>query len=184
MRTFLTNRLSRREFTAVMLGLAAAILLSGCPKRQQDGLVFDETATERKKKKKRAKVAKSGDLMYGRVVDRNDQPLKRVTILVTPGNGELISNKWGEYEIDRLHADDGSPIPLSPGEDYTINAWKPGYHETTQIFRFDGGVQEIPTITLIEDTIKLEDYEPVPLVPLDDEDDGAQSGVGKSVENE
>jgi len=56
------------------LSVAAAILLGGCPKRQ-DGLVFDETATERKAKKKRAKVAKSGDLMYGRVVDRNDQRL-------------------------------------------------------------------------------------------------------------
>ncbi len=182
METCWSNRTSRWQRDVLLLGLAMAILLSGCPKRQ-DGLVFDETATQRKEKKKRAKVAKSGDLMYGRVVDRNDQPLKRVTILVSPGNGELISNKWGEYEIDGLHDDEGNRIPLTRGQDYTINAWKPGYHETTQIFRFEGGVQEIPTITLIEDSIKLEDYEPVPLVPLD-EDDGTQSGVGKSVENE
>ncbi len=182
MRTVWKKRLSRRQIATVLFVLVGAFLVSACPHRQDDGLVFDETATN-KSKKKRAKVAKSGDLMYGRVVDRNDQPLKRVTILVSPGNGELITNKWGEYEIDRLHADDGSPIPLEPGTDYTINAWKPGYHETTQIFRFDGGVQEIPTITLIEDSIKLEDYEPVPLVPQD-EDDGAQTGTGVSVENE
>ncbi len=182
MRTVWIQRLSRRGLAAVMLALAATVVLAGCPHRQDDGIVFDETATKRSRKK-RAKVARSGDLMYGRVVDRNDQPLKRVTILVTPGNGELITNKWGEYEIDRLHADDGSPIPLEPVTVYTITAWKPGYHETTQIFRFEGGVQEIPTITLIEDTIKLEDYEPVPLVPPDD-DEGAESGAGVSVENE
>lgn len=182
MRTILAGQSYCRYILIVLACLVGTAHLAGCPKRQ-DGLVFDDTSSETKKDKKRSKSSKGGDMMYGRVVDRNDQPMKRVTILVSPGNGELISNKWGEYEIDGLHSDDGTRIPLTRGQDYTINAWKPGYHETTQIFRFEGDAQEVPTITLIEDTIKLEDVEQVPLIPSDD-DTAGQDGVGKSVENE
>ncbi len=182
-----------RVFRVALSGLALALAVTGCPKRQ-DGLVFEETngasnppkassASNASKKPKKGGTAKKA-MMYGRVVDRNDVALKRVTILVSPGNTELISNKWGEYEIDQLHSEDGSRVELKRGQDYTINAWKPGFHETTQIFRYDGDVAELPTITLIEDSIKLDPQDSTPMIPVETNDEAGPGAVGKSVENE
>lgn len=164
-----------RIASLALMGLLM-VMSFGCRKRD-DGLVFDDSNVASKGR------TSSRPMMYGRVVDRNDRALKRVTILVSPGNGELISNKWGEYEIDRLYNEDGTPRDLERGREYTINAWKPGFHETTQIFRYEGGVQEIPTITLIEDHIKLE-TEVSPMIPVETLDDLGGGAVGRSHENE
>jgi len=164
----------------ILLGLMLMAFLPGCKKRVDDD-PFSGSST-----KGGARGSKSGKkaMMYGRVVDRNDQALKGVSIRITPGGTEIFSNKWGEYEIESLHADDGSAMDLTRGQDYTINAWKAGYHETTQIFRYEGDVSEIPTITLIEDTIKLEPVETKPVLPEDFEKGGSSNDPGKVMENE
>ena len=157
--------------------LILLLLVPGCRKRN-DGLVYDESFSSSTSRRGR------GELMYGRVVDRNDKPLKRVTIVVSPGNTELITNRWGEYEIDKLHAEDGTRIRLITNQDYSITAWKPGYHETTQIFRYEGKMQEIPTITLIEDSIELDPENAVPIIPTEPSNDEESGAIGRSVENE
>lgn len=154
------------------------------PKDSGESKSSKKDSKESKKSSSKSGSKGKGDIMYGRVVDRNDQPLKRVTVLVTPGNTEIVTSKWGEYEIDSLHTEDGSKLNLKKGTDYTINAWKPGYHETSQIFRYDGASQEIPTITLIEDSIKLEPQDTAPLVPTKQDDETGSGAAGKSVENE
>lgn len=94
-------------------------------------------------------------LLFGRVVDRYDKPIMRAIVGMAPGSSERISNKWGEFEFVYGINGEGERQPLRLGHDYTISAWKPGYHETTQIVRFEGGPQEVPTITLVEDIIQL-----------------------------
>ena len=130
--------------------LLAALLpggLLGCTKKDPY-YVYDDSKSSRSRRGE-------PDIMFGRVVDRNDKPLARVTIKVMPGSVERISNKWGEYEIEYLFSEDGERLSLKKNSDYTISAWKPGYHEQTQIFRYEGGSSEIPTITLVEDSIQL-----------------------------
>lgn len=149
MRGFVGSALRLLVLTFSVLALAPSV---GCSKQQGDAYVYDDAGGGGKKSK-----SKRGepDLMYGRVVDRNDKPLSRVTIKVSPGLVERVTSKWGEYDVEHLYADDGEKLPLKKNQDYTISAWKPGYHETTQIFHYDGGNTEIPTITLVEDTITL-----------------------------
>lgn len=168
---------------AFMMAVSLIVLvgIGGCKKRVDDD-PFSGGARPSSKggNSKGAKKA----MMYGRVVDRNDQALKGVSIRITPGGTEIFSNKWGEYEIEALHADDGTAMELQRGQDYTINAWKPGFHETTQIFRYDGDVSEIPTITLIEDSIKLEPQENKAVMP-DEFNQGTGAGSpGKVMEND
>lgn len=163
--------------------VGTGVTVGGCTKRVEDP--FEATARSgggggKGGGKGQAKKA----MMYGRVVDRNDQALKGVSIRVSPGGTEIFSNKWGEYEIESLHADDGSLLELARGQDYTINAWKAGYHETTQIFRYDGDVSEIPTITLIEDSIKLEPSETKVLLPEQMNSGSGSGDTGKVMENE
>lgn len=166
---------------ALCLGLLLMASVSACAHR-----VDDDPFSGGGSKSSGGKAGKSNKkaMMYGRVVDRNDQALKGVSIRITPGGTEIFSNKWGEYEIESLHADDGSAMDLTRGQDYTINAWKPGYHETTQIFRYEGDVSEIPTITLIEDTIKLEPADTKAVLPDEFEKNSGSNEPGKVMENE
>lgn len=136
------------QLLAVALVVLCLLPLIGCGKKGDDYYVYDD---ERSSRSRRGEP----DIMFGRVVDRNDKPLSRVTIRVSPGTVERISNKWGEYEIEYLFSDDGERLGIKKNQDYTISAWKPGFHETTQIFRYEGGSSEIPTITLVEDSITL-----------------------------
>lgn len=129
--------------------LLAFAVLGGCAKKDPYYVYGDNTSSSKRSR------GKEPDVMYGKVVDRNDKPLARVTIRVAPGEVERVSNKWGEYEVEYLFSDEGERKALSKNSDYTISAWKPGYHEQTQIFRYEGGSSEIPTITLVEDSIEL-----------------------------
>lgn len=156
-------------------------LVAGCKKRVEDDPFSGGARSSSRGGGNKAGAKKA--MMYGRVVDRNDQALKGVSIRVAPGATEIFSNKWGEYEIESLRADDGSPMELQRGQDYTINAWKPGYHETTQIFRYEGDVSEVPTITLIEDSIKLEPTETKAVLP-DQMNQGSSGGGRPPMENE
>lgn len=138
----------RGQVAALFIIVGVLVPLVGCSKNNS-GYVYDDAAP--KKRSKRGQP----DSMYGKVVDRNDKPLSRVTITIEPGQVERISNKWGEYDIEYLFSDDGERLSLKKNQDYSISAWKAGFHESAQIFRFSGGKSEIPAITLIEDTIAL-----------------------------
>lgn len=132
---------------ALMVVWTSLLPMMGC-KKKDDFYVYDEGGSSRSRRG-------DPDVMFGRVVDRNDKPLAGVAIRVSPGTVDRISNKWGEYDVENLFSDDGERLPLKKNQDYTISAWKAGFHETTQIFRYEGGSAEIPTITLVEDSITL-----------------------------
>ncbi len=161
---------------ALCTGLGFVLAPMGGCAGKGDAYVYDDTGSSRGKRGE-------PDLMYGKVVDRNDKPLSRVTITISPGQVERISSKWGEYEIEYLFSEDGERQALKKNQDYTISAWKAGFHDSTQIFRFSGGSSEIPPITLVEDTITLTPeniLDPTTINP-DNVVDG--DGQGRSFEN-
>lgn len=150
--------LSKSLLGLVILSLTSSTGCFGHKGASDDGVVFDDAAPSSSKSSKSkggGKGEKGPAIMFGKVVDRNDRPLQRVTIRVSPGAVERISNKWGEYEVEYGFDEEGNRMSLKKGQDYTITAWKPGYHETTQIVRYEGNSQEIPTITLVEESITL-----------------------------
>lgn len=158
---------------AVILAAACVLPLAGCSGKDEY-YVYDDSAPSKRRGEP--------DKMFGRVVDRNDKPLSRVSITIAPGEVERISNRWGEYEVDYLFSAEGERMSLGKNKDYAISAFKAGYREAVQVVRFSGGTLEVPTITLVEDTIRMSDDDDEILIPgtLNSGEESGGDGVGQS----
>lgn len=95
-------------------------------------------------------------VIHGTVVNRNGEPLERVIVSLEPGNVELVTDEQGSFAIDYLRDEDGERVKLKKKTDYTITAFKPGYHDASSSFYFKRGELDLENITMVEDTIRVE----------------------------
>jgi len=94
--------------------------------------------------------------IQGQVLDRNGQPIEKVNVSVDPGHVEIITDQYGNFRIDYLRDEQGNRIKLAKKANYTVSFFKVGYNEATATLSYKRGVLQMEQITLIEDSIRLE----------------------------
>jgi hypothetical protein len=92
----------------------------------------------------------------GTVTDRNGEPMDRVVVSLEPGGVELITDSEGAFTIDYLRDEAGNRVRLEKRTDYTLEAFKTGYHVASTTFYYKKGELLAETITLKEDTIRVD----------------------------
>jgi len=92
----------------------------------------------------------------GSIVDRNGKPMDRVIVSLDPGGVELVTDSQGAFTIDYLRDDAGERVKLSKKTDYTLEAFRTGYHVERQDFFFKHGELLLEPVTMKEDTIRLD----------------------------
>lgn len=97
--------------------------------------------------------------IMGKVVDRNGEPMDRVIISVDPGAVEMITDSDGAFMVDYLRDDAGERVKLARRSNYTIEAFRTGYHIARTDVYFKKGELLMEPITLAEDTIRVDGSE-------------------------
>lgn len=92
----------------------------------------------------------------GTVTDRNGEPMDRVVISLNPGSVELITDSEGAFTIDYLRDSEGNRVRLEKRTEYTVEAFKTGYHVATTALYYKKGDVVCEVITLKEDTIRVD----------------------------
>jgi hypothetical protein len=93
--------------------------------------------------------------IHGQVLDRNGAPVDRVIVTLAPGNIELVTDSEGRFVIDYLRDDDGDRVKLSARQDYTLEAFRVGYHVSDVAFHYARGAHALEPLTLTEETIRV-----------------------------
>lgn len=94
----------------------------------------------------------------GRVVDRNGEPVSRAIVSLSPGNVELVTDRDGRFLVDYLRDEAGVRVRMRRKTEYTLTVFKPGYHDFSVTVAYRRGAHEIETVTMIEETIAVEDF--------------------------
>jgi hypothetical protein len=92
----------------------------------------------------------------GTVTDRNGEPMDRVVISLKPGGVELITDSEGAFTIDYLRDSEGNRVRLEKRTEYTVEAFKTGYHVASSELYYKKGDVMCDVITLKEDTIRVD----------------------------
>lgn len=95
-------------------------------------------------------------VIYGSIVDRNGRPMDRVIVSLDPGGVELITDSEGNFSIDYLRDEAGERVKLEKKTDYTLEAFRTGYHVQRLDFYFKRGELFLDPVTMKEDTIRLQ----------------------------
>jgi len=92
----------------------------------------------------------------GAVVDRNGAPVPRAIVALAPGTAEVLTDDAGRYTF--LYARDaaGERVPLRPRSAYTVAVVRPGFHLAEVEARYARGRVELPPITLIPETLRVD----------------------------
>ncbi len=102
-----------------------------------------------------ATVGCASHQISGTIVDRNGQALERVIITVEPGNVQLVSDQAGAFTIDYLRDEAGERVKLDKKSDYSVEAFKVGYHIADTSLYYKRGELLLEPIVLKEDTIRV-----------------------------
>ncbi len=94
--------------------------------------------------------------IHGSVINRNGEPLERVIVSLEPGDVELVTDEQGNFTIDYLRDESGERVKLQKKIDYTLTAFKPGYHDASSSFYFKRGELDLESMTMVEDTIRVD----------------------------
>lgn len=97
------------------------------------------------------------NMIMGKVIDRNGDPVDRAIISLTPGNVQLVTDRDGGFLIDYLRDDEGERTKLGKRTDYTLEIFKPGYHVQNYSFYYAKGTVALEQFTVVEETIEIED---------------------------
>lgn len=97
--------------------------------------------------------------LIGQVQDRNGEPVNRAIISLVPGNVQMMTTREGEFLIDYLRDEDGERVRLKKRTDYVLEIFKPGYHGQTMAIAYKKGTLELPQVTLVEETIEVDETE-------------------------
>ena len=93
----------------------------------------------------------------GIVADRNGLPIARTLITIAPGNMQIITDEEGRFLLDYLRDEQGKRTKLKKKTNYSIEAFKVGYHIERKTFFYKRGEVALDAIMLIEDTIEVDD---------------------------
>jgi len=105
-----------------------------------------------------AHAATAKNLIAGQIIDRNGEPVHRAIISLNPGNVLLVTDRDGHFSIDYLRDEDGERSKLQKKTDYMLEVFKPGYHIQAVSLYFLRGEVTMEAITLVEDTIEIQDH--------------------------
>lgn len=94
----------------------------------------------------------------GRVVDRNGEPMSRAIVSLSPGNVELVTDRDGRFLVDYLRDEAGERVKMQKKIEYALTVFKPGYHDFAVTVPYRRGPLEVETVTMIEETIAVEDF--------------------------
>ncbi len=92
----------------------------------------------------------------GAVVDRNGEAVARANIRIAPGNVETVTDDTGRFRFEYLRDETGNRTRLSRRTTYEVAVFKVGYHEEKVTVDYRRGELMLPTISLSEETIKLD----------------------------
>jgi hypothetical protein len=101
--------------------------------------------------------AHAANVIGGRVVNRNGQPLPRAIISLSPGNVELVTDQDGRFVINYLRDPSGERIKLDSKTDYKLEVFLTGYHTFTTEVSYRRGLLEVETVTMVEETLDVQD---------------------------
>jgi hypothetical protein len=90
------------------------------------------------------------------VIDRNGDPVERVNVTLAPGNVEIITDETGKFMVDYLRDEEGNRTRLQKRTEYTVTFFKVGFHEQKLTFLYKRGEHLLETVTLKEETIKVD----------------------------
>ena len=98
----------------------------------------------------------------GVVKDRNNQPVVRAQVklvpeLTTKGTFLMVTDAQGRFLVDYLRTDDGLRTHLAKKSKYKLEIFKPGYHIDTREFFYKRGDVTLDPITLVEDTVRIDE---------------------------
>ncbi|MED5374407.1 MAG: carboxypeptidase-like regulatory domain-containing protein [Myxococcota bacterium] len=94
-------------------------------------------------------------MISGQVVDRNGEPVERAIVTVEPGGVQIVTDSEGYWEIDYLRDEYGERTRLDKRTDYTVEAFKVGYHPRDQDFYYKRGEYTAELLVLNEDSIRV-----------------------------
>ena len=106
--------------------------------------------------------------IVGSVVDGDEAPVSRALVRLIPGNIQLVTDNEGRFTLDYLRDDAGKRVRLKKRTDYVIEVSKPGFHVHTTPLHYRRGVLSLPTLVLVEETVRVEDSaetDPGPIGP-------------------
>jgi len=89
------------------------------------------------------------------VVDRDGAPVDRALISLAPGGVEMITDSEGRFMIDYMRDEAGERAKLGKKTEYTIEAFRTGYHIESARVYFKKGELIIEPITLTPDTVRV-----------------------------
>ena len=101
--------------------------------------------------------AQAGNQLIGLVNDRNGDPVNRAIVSLVPGNVQLMTDRDGQFLIDYLRDEEGERIRLKKRTSYVLEVFKPGFHTQSFNVEYKRGPLELPLVTLVEETIEVED---------------------------
>ncbi len=112
---------------AALAALPAALSLSGCAAR----------------------------VIEGQVLNRNNEPLERAVVSMSPGNVELVTDQEGRFSIDYTRDETGERTKLAKRSDYELEVFQVGYHVARTSLYYKRGELILEPIVLKEDTIRV-----------------------------
>lgn len=103
--------------------------------------------------------------IVGTVVDRNGDPVPRAVVSVNVTSKKqaafevsLMTDRRGEFRVDYLRPEGAERrVKLPKRADYDIEVFKPGFHLHDTDVYFRKGETLVPPITLVEETIAVQD---------------------------
>jgi hypothetical protein len=94
-------------------------------------------------------------LIRGSVVGRNGEPVERVLVSLEPGGVEVVTDEQGAFLIDYVRNPEGERKKLSKRTNYTLSAYKAGFHDQAMEFYFKRGELTLEPLSLTADSIVI-----------------------------
>lgn len=105
-----------------------------------------------------ATPAHAANVIGGRVVDRNNQPLSRAVVSLSPGDVELVTDRDGRFIIDYLRDPSGERVKLDSKTEYKLEVFLPGFHTFTLSIDYKRGEIEVDTVVMVEESLNVQDF--------------------------
>lgn len=93
----------------------------------------------------------------GTVTNHTGEPLDRAIVRLEPGGVELVTDRQGRFYIDYLRDDEDERVKLNKRQDYVLDVFKPGYSIEEHGFFYNAGEQDLGTIALIPEVLRVQD---------------------------
>lgn len=94
-------------------------------------------------------------VIQGQILNRNNEPLERAVVSMSPGNVQLVTDQEGRFYIDYTRDDTGERTKLGKRAEYELEIFQVGYHVARTSLYYKRGELILEPIVLKEDTIRV-----------------------------